>query len=214
MQPEVNDLYERARSHLLESAALKQQIAEQCLGDILVAAKLIAETFRLGGKVLLCGNGGSAADCQHIASEFVNLLSKNFPRPGLPALALTTDTSFLTAYGNDFGFEGVYERQVETLGRPGDVLIGISTSGNSPNIIRAVDAAMKMGLRTIGLVGEGGKLVELVDCAIAVPSRDTQYIQESLLSVEHILCHLVERIIFERAVLSGRVNTSEILSNL
>ncbi len=108
----------------------------------------------------------------------------------------------------------MYERQVETLGRPADVLIGISTSGNSPNIIRAVDAAMKMGLRTIGLVGEGGKLVELVDCAIAVPSRDTQYIQESLLSVEHILCDLVERIIFERSVLSGRVNTSEILSNL
>lgn len=214
MQPEINGLYERARSHLLESAALKRQIAEQCLDDILAAAKLIAEAFRLGGKVLLCGNGGSAADCQHIASEFVNVLSKNFPRPGLPAIALTTDTSFLTAYGNDFGFEGVYERQVETLGRPGDVLIGISTSGNSPNIIRAVDAAMKMGLRTIGLVGESGKLVELVDCAIAVPSRDTQYIQESLLSVEHILCDLVERIIFERSVLSGRVNTSEILSNL
>jgi phosphoheptose isomerase len=198
MQPEINGLYETARSHLLESAALKRQIAEQCLDNILAAAKLIAEAFRLGGKVLLCGNGGSAADCQHIASEFVNVLSKNFPRPGLPAIALTTDTSFLTAYGNDFGFEGVYERQVQTLGRPGDVLIGISTSGNSPNIIRAMEAAQMVDMRAIALTGAGGKLASIADVTLAVPSTNTQYIQEAHLAIEHILCSLVEAQLFSQ----------------
>lgn len=198
MQPEINGLFERARSHLLESAALKRQIAEHCLDDILAAAKLIAEAFRLGGKVLLCGNGGSAADCQHIASEFVNVLSKNFPRPGLPAIALTTDTSFLTAYGNDFGFEGVYDRQVQTLGRPGDVLIGISTSGNSPNIIRAMEAAQMVDMHKIALTGAGGKLASIADVTLAVPSTNTQYIQEAHLAIEHILCSLVEGLLFSQ----------------
>ena len=112
-----------------------------CRGASPSAADVITEAFRSGGKLLLCGNGGSAADCQHMAAEFVSRLTKDFERPGLPAIALTTDTSFLTAYTNDCGFEGVFARQVQALGRPGDVLLGISTSGNSANVIQAVEVA-------------------------------------------------------------------------
>src|SRR5262249_21364186 len=133
---------------------------------------------------------------QHMAAEFVNRLSRDTPRPGLPAIALTTDTSFLTSFANDVGFEGVFERQVRALGKAGDVLIGISTSGGSKNIIRSVLAAHEMGLKTIGLVGEGGELAGLVNEAITIPSTDTQHIQEALLAVEHIICLLVERALF------------------
>jgi D-sedoheptulose 7-phosphate isomerase len=133
-----------------------------------------------------------------MAAEFVSLLTKDFERPGLPAIALTTDTSFLTAFANDLGFEGVFERQVRALGKAGDVLVGISTSGNSPNVRRAVAAAREMGIGTIGLLGEGGLLVDLVDCPVVVPSRHTQHIQESLLPVEHTICHLVEDNLFNR----------------
>lgn len=196
MQPDVDYLRRRAQVHLLESAEIKRKVAENCLDSILAAAQLLAETFHSGGKVLLCGNGGSAADCQHIAAEFVNRLTKDFERPGLPAIALTTDTSFLTAFANDYAFEGVFERQVQTLGKPGDVLIGISTSGNSANVARAVSAADELGIKTIGLMGETGVLESQVDCAIAVPSCNTQYIQEMLLSIEHILCDLTEQILY------------------
>jgi len=196
MLPDVDYLRRRAQAHLLESAEIKRKVAERCLDSILAAAQLIAETFQSGGKVLLCGNGGSAADCQHMAAEFVNRLTKEFERPGLPAIALTTDTSFLTAFANDFTFEGVFERQVQALGKPGDVLFGISTSGNSANVLRAVSAAREIGIKTIGLMGETGALEAQVDCAIAVPSCNTQYIQETLLSIEHILCDLTEQILF------------------
>ena len=158
----------------------------------------MADTFRSGGKVLLCGNGGSAADCQHMATEFVSRLSKEFERPGLPAIALTTDTSFLTAFTNDCGFEGVFARQVQALGRPGDVLIGISTSGNSPNVIRAVEAARAAKMHIIALTGNSGRLTGIVDIAIAVPSDNTQHIQEAHLGIEHLLCYLIERHLFQR----------------
>ena len=121
----VADDQDRVRDHLIESAEVKRQVSEKCIESILAAANLIADTFRSGSKILLCGNGGSAADCQHVAAEFVSRLTKDFIRPGLPAIALTTDTSFLTAYSNDCGFEGVFERQLIALGKPGDVLIGI-----------------------------------------------------------------------------------------
>jgi len=186
------DYLEKARVHLLESAKIKRQIAEKCLDLILEAANLIADTFKSGGKLLLCGNGGSAADCQHMATEFVSRLTIDFERPGLPAIALTTDTSFLTAFVNDCGFEGVFERQVQTLGKPGDVLIGISTSGNSTNVIRAVEAARVASMRTIVLTGSGGRLAGMADVAVSVPSANTQYIQEAHLAIEHILCGLVE----------------------
>ncbi len=188
-----------ARKHLLESADIKRRTSETCLNSIVAAAEMIAEAFRCGGKVLLCGNGGSAADCQHMATEFVSRLTKDFERPGLPAIALTTDTSFLTAYANDCGYEGVFERQVRTLGAAGDVLIGISTSGNSVNVINAVEAARAAGLRTIALTGDSGRLAEICDICIAVPSSNTNHIQEAHLAIEHALCFLIERLVFPEA---------------
>jgi D-sedoheptulose 7-phosphate isomerase len=159
---------------------------------------MISDCFRTGGKLLLCGNGGSAADCQHMAAEFVSRLSTEFERPGLPAIALTTDSSFLTAYANDSGFEGVFERQVQALGKSEDVLIAISTSGNSKNVVRAVERASEMGLKSIGLLGSEGRLSGQCDVAIAVPDPSTQHIQEAHLAIEHVLCELVEIQLFGR----------------
>jgi D-sedoheptulose 7-phosphate isomerase len=197
MKPELKCLDERARCHLLESTEVIRGVAEKCLEPIMEAAKIIADALKEGRKILLCGNGGSAADCQHMAAEFVSLLTKEFKRPGLKAIALTTDTSLLTAYANDFGFEGVFARQVETLGSPGDVLIGISTSGNSENIIRAVEAARTLQMQTIVLTGKGGRLPKIASVAICVPSTNTQYIQVSHIAIEHALCDLAECYIFD-----------------
>jgi D-sedoheptulose 7-phosphate isomerase len=162
---------------------------------ILDAIDLITECFRQGRKVLICGNGGSAADAQHMAAEFMNRL-RPIARPGLPAISLTTDTSLITSYANDNGYDGVFERQVQALGRPHDILIAISTSGNSRNVIRAVEAAAKSRLKTIALLGEGGSLTSMVDLALVVPSRDTQLIQETLLTIEHAICASVEEVLF------------------
>lgn len=191
-----SDLRARFEAHLENSRSVQALAAAACADAVVAAARLIAGAFASGGKILICGNGGSAADSQHLAAEFVSQLTKDFRRPGLPAIALTTDTSVLTAYANDFGFEGVFERQVRALGRPGDVLVGLSTSGNSENVRRAVAAAREIGLRSIGLLGEGGRLTAEVDCAVVVPSRNTQHIQESLLPMEHAICDLVERLLF------------------
>lgn len=192
-----NNLYQKkVQTHLIESAEIKRLVAEKCIDSILAAAQLIADTFASGGKVLLCGNGGSAADSQHMATEFVCLLNKNLNRPGLPAIALTTDTSILTAFSNDISFEGVFERQVQALGKPGDLLIGISTSGKSKNVIRAILAARSANIRTIALVGNGGQLKKMTDVVISVPSTNTQYIQEAHLAIEHTLCELVEHYLF------------------
>ena len=185
-----------ARAHLRRSAEVQLQTADTCLESMIQAAETLGHCFRSARKVLICGNGGSAADAQHIAAEFVNRLSKDFERPGLPAIALTTDTSFLTSYANDYDFAGVFGRQVQALGQPGDVLLAISTSGNSKNVIVAVETARDLGLQTIGLVGEGGTLPRLVDCAVVIPSRDTQHVQEALLAVEHVLCLMVEQALF------------------
>jgi phosphoheptose isomerase len=192
------DNLQRIANHLLDSAEVKRQTAAKCAESIAKAADLIAGCFLSGDKVLLCGNGGSAADCQHMAAEFVSRFSKDLDRRALPAIALTTDTSFLTGFGNDFGFEGIFGRQVEALGSPGDVLIAISTSGNSPNVIRAVEAARKGSVITIALTGNGGCLSAIAEVPITVPSTDTQYIQEAHLAVEHILCELVEFILFRK----------------
>jgi D-sedoheptulose 7-phosphate isomerase len=196
MKIDAQWMHERAKTHLVQSAETKIQVAEKCLESIIKAAELMATTFKEGGKVLLCGNGGSAADCQHIAAEFVSTLTQDFKRPGLRAIALTTDTSYLTAYSNDFGFEGVFARQVETLGDSGDAIIGISTSGNSKNVIRALDAAKRLGMGTVVLAGNGGQLINMADIAISVPSASTQHIQESHITIGHILCDLVERSFF------------------
>jgi D-sedoheptulose 7-phosphate isomerase len=187
---------DRIRAHFDLSGVTARRTAEFCAGSIVVAVELIAGVFRNGGKLLLCGNGGSAADCQHLAAEFTSRLSADFVRPGLPAIALTTDTSFLTAYANDFDFDGVFARQVQALGKRGDILLGISTSGNSTNVIRAVETACSLGLSTIALTGRDGRLKDLVDKAICIPSNQPQHVQEAHLAVEHILCHLVERALF------------------
>src|SRR5215471_9125624 len=187
---------ERIASQLSASADLKRRIAAEETSSILAAADRITSAFREGRKLLLCGNGGSAADCQHMATELVSRLDSRRDRPALPAIALTTDTSFLTAFSNDSGFEGVFQRQVEALGTGGDILFAISTSGNSVNVLRAVEIARRRGMATIGLTGEGGKLSAAVEQAIVVPSRDTQRIQEAMLAIEHILCDLVETALF------------------
>jgi len=183
----------RIAAHFEESARVKLATCKQASVELIAAADLIEQSFRNGGKLLICGNGGSAADSQHWAAEFLSRLTKDFERPALPAIALTTDTSFLTAFANDCGYEGGFARLVEALGRPGDVLAGISTSGNSANVIKAVELAKARGLKTIALIGAGGKLKTMVDVAISVPSTNTQHIQESHLAIEHLICELVER---------------------
>ena len=189
---------EQIHQQLLESAEVKRLISERFTDSILMVAELIADHFRGGSKLMLCGNGGSAADCQHLATEFVSRLSAIFERPAMPAIALTTDTSCLTAIGNDYGFEHIFERQVQALGKEGDVLIAISTSGNSENIIRAVIATKELKIKTVGFLGgHVGKLKAIVDLAIIVPSDSTLRIQEAHIAMGHIICELVERMLYD-----------------
>jgi len=184
------------RERLRLAAAVNDAMAESASASIAAAADLITNCFRSNGKVLLCGNGGSAADCQHMAAELVGRLTHEKDRPGLPAIALTTDTSFLTAYPNDVGFDGVFARQVQALGSPGDILIAISTSGRSRNVLTAVEEARGKGLSIVGLLGADGPLATTADVAIRVPTNDTQVIQQVHLAVEHLICHLVERALY------------------
>ena len=175
MQPEtkglVSDAEERLRRHLVGSITTKQGVLDECTDAILAAAGAIAGSMAEGGKMLLCGNGGSAADCQHIAGEMVSVLNQSFPRPGLAAIAMTTDSSILTASANDFGYEGIFERQVQALGKPGDVVVGISTSGNSENVFRALCYASRKGMRTVCLTGaSGGRIGKASEISICVPS--------------------------------------------
>lgn len=176
---------------LLESSELKRRLAEDQSGAIGRAAQAIATALSKGGKVMLFGNGGSAADAQHIAAEFVGRFRQD--RRPLPALALTTDTSVLTAVGNDYGFEQIFARQIQALGRPGDIVIAISTSGRSPNVLAGVQAAQEMGLTTIGMTGgNGGELARQVDIPIVVPATDTARIQECHITIGHLLSEAVE----------------------
>lgn len=171
-------------------------LADQALHVALEgAANACIDCMKSGGRLLLAGNGGSAADAQHIAGEFVSRFA--FDRPGLSAIALTTDTSILTAIGNDYGYEKLFSRQVQAHGNKGDIFIGYSTSGKSPNILRAFEEARTRGLVTIGLTGNrGGPMTELCDFLLAVPSADTPKIQEGHLVLGHILCGLVENAMF------------------
>ncbi|MFN8650397.1 MAG: D-sedoheptulose 7-phosphate isomerase [Gemmatimonadales bacterium] len=179
------------------SAEVKRQAGKVLAPVIAKAAEVVTATFKGGGRLLLCGNGGSAADCQHLAAEFVSALNHDAPRAALSAIALTTDTSFLTANANDFGFDHVFERQVEAHGRPGDTLLAISTSGNSKNVLRALERARSQGLKTILLTGEKPSVCSAAaELSIHVPSRETQRIQESHITIGHILCDLVERALF------------------
>jgi len=167
---------------------------QSVIENIKNAAELIESAYRAGHKLLIAGNGGSAGDAQHIAAEFVSRFF--YDRPGLPAVALTTDTSMLTAIGNDYGFKRLFSRQVQAQGNPGDVFIGISTSGNSENIIEAVNEAKNQGLVTVAFCGEGGILSSLVDIALVAPSTSTPFIQECHIVMGHIICGLVEERIF------------------
>ena len=163
--------------------------------SVLDAATATADAMHNGHKLLVCGNGGSAADTQHVVAELVVRLTSD--RPALRAIALTTDSSIFTAIGNDYGFEHIFSRQVEALGQPGDVLLAISTSGNSPNCIRALERARTLGLTTIAFTGNnGGKMAPLADINVIVPATVTMNIQESQLALEHIFCMLVERCYF------------------
>lgn len=178
---------------LVESSETKLRIKDQLMDEIIKAVDLLTDSFKTGNKLLLCGNGGSAADCQHIATELMIRLSHHIQRPALPAIALTTDTSNLTAGGNDIGFENVFARNVEGLGNKGDVLLAISTSGNSPNVIKAVHSSHNKKMKVIGFLGgNGGKLKDIVDLPIVIPSSNVQRIQEGHITIAHIICELVE----------------------
>lgn len=182
---------------LKESSETKLKIEKYCKEDVLKSVDIISNAYRKGKKVLLCGNGGSAADCQHIATELMIRLSHHINRPALPAIALTTDTSNLTAGGNDLGFENVFARSIEGLGNEGDILIAISTSGNSLNIIKATEKAHEKKMYVIGFLGgNGGKLKDKVDLPIIIPSSNVQRIQEGHITIAHIICELVETELF------------------
>ena len=196
---QAEDIREQVIRSLREGAGLRLQLIEGCTDVAVWAAEAIQGCFERGGTLLLFGNGGSAADAQHIAAEFVGRFNRD--RTPLPALALTTDTSALTAIGNDYGFEQVFARQIRALGRPGDVVVAISTSGRSPNILAGVEAARERGLTTIGLTGGGGDLLAgLVDIAIVVPSANTARVQECHITLGHILCEIVETLLFAEKV--------------
>ena len=189
-------LKEKIIAALSESARLKSEARNQAelIGE---AATVIAGAFSKGGHLLICGNGGSAADAQHLAAEFVNRFV--IERPPLPALALTTDTSVLTSIGNDYNFNDIFAKQVKALGRPGDVLWGLTTSGNSPNVVQALAAARNQGLKTIAMTGiGGGECRAYADVLLAVPTKITPRIQEVHITFSHIICELVDYILFQR----------------
>jgi len=181
---------------LKEGADLRLQMMETMTGDILEAAQAIAHAFKSGRKLLLFGNGGSAADSQHIAAEFMNRFL--IERPPLPAIALTTDTSILTSISNDYAFDEVFSKQIKALGKKGDIALGITTSGNSANVIKGLRVAKKMSMVTIILASEGGKAAANADIALLVPSRSTPRIQEAHIAIGHILCELTDTLLFRQ----------------
>lgn len=179
------------KGHLEAISAMSEQLSSR----IEDAARLLCQTLQAGGKILIAGNGGSAADAQHFAAELVGRFLME--RRALPALALTTDSSILTAVGNDYGFEQIFSRQVEALAAPGDLVVGISTSGNSENVCRALAAAHNADCRTLALIGgQGGRLAAQAELALLVPASHTPHIQEGHLLLIHLLCDLVERQLF------------------
>jgi D-sedoheptulose 7-phosphate isomerase len=188
------DRFKFLEESLLESAETKRLIFEKCRKQVFDAVDMLKNSISSGGKIMFCGNGGSAADAQHLATEFVIRLSHDLNRPAIGAIALTTDPSMMTAGANDIGFENVFARYIEGIGRENDVVVGISTSGNSKNVIKAFETAKSLGLKTLALLGgSGGKLKGMGDCEIIIPSSNTQRIQEGHITVGHILCESVER---------------------
>jgi D-sedoheptulose 7-phosphate isomerase len=202
----MGDFEDRVRRSIQASIAVKELLLKstEVISLVAEASEVLVGAFQKGNKVLLFGNGGSAADAQHIAAEFVGRFA--FDRPALPALALNVNTSCITAIGNDYGFDLVFSRQLEALARAGDVAVGISTSGKSSNVIRAMATAKKMGLHTVGLTGSSGKeLKDTVEYCICAPSTDTPRIQECHILIGHIISELVEQTIFHE---EGRLSRS------
>ncbi len=177
------------KKSILSDNALKSEVHK--------VAQACVDAYKKGNKVILAGNGGSAADAQHIAAEFVSRFK--FDRPGLPSISLATDTSMITAIGNDYGYENVFKRQLEANGKKGDIFFAITTSGNSENIITAIEAAKKMGIKTVGFLGKtGGKINGSTDYTLNVPCTETALIQESHIMLGHMICDFVERSIFKK----------------
>jgi len=192
---------EYIKQEIKKSYETKQAIYnnDELLNKIVDVSKLCVELYKGSNKTILAGNGGSAADAQHIAAELVGRYG--FDRPSIPSLALTTDTSNLTAIGNDYGYDHVFSRQLEGMGQDGDIFIGISTSGNSANIVKAFDSAKKKNITTIALTGrDGGEMAKMADIALVVPSDSTPRIQESHILIGHILCDIIEKEIFSDGV--------------
>lgn len=187
----TGEIISQLQAHAKVMAAIEQDLTPR----IVAAVELLTETFQTGGKLLVMGNGGSAADAQHLAAEIVGRFKME--RRALPAIAFTTDTSILTAVGNDYGFDAIFTRQVEALAAPGDLVVGISTSGASRNVKAALELARHQGCRTIGLLGrDGGAIAGIVDLALIVPSVDTPRIQEGHITIIHIICDLLEKELF------------------
>jgi len=192
----------RFQEAFTESIELKRRMLETQGRQVTAAAEMLAQVFKAGGRVLIFGNGGSAADAQHLAAEFVNRFQVE--RPPLAALALTTDTSILTAVANDYDFMQVFAKQVRALGRPGDLAWGISTSGNSANVVAGLDTARALGLLTLALSGgDGGPVAAASQVALTVPSRNTPRIQEVHITIGHVLCDLVDYLLFPEKFESG-----------
>jgi D-sedoheptulose 7-phosphate isomerase len=195
---------DQVRALLRRSIELKENLIVGHAERVVEIAETCAASLAAGGKLMFCGNGGSAADAQHLAAELLIRLRSAVNRPGLPALALATDSSSLTACGNDYDFETYYARMAETLGRKGDVLIGITTSGRSPNIVRALQAARRKGIKTIGLLGgDGGPALAECDLALIVPSNETGRIQEAHIAIGHAVMELIE----DRLIAAGVIKS-------
>lgn len=192
----MSEMDRRITETIDESIRIKRLFFEKNMDLIKRGAMMLAGAITGGHKILLFGNGGSAADAQHIAAEFVNRF--RIERPPLAAIALTTDSSILTSIGNDYSFDEIFEKQIRALGRKGDVALGISTSGSSPNVIRAMEAAGDMGLVTMGMGGMGGALSSLSDIAFSVPSREAARVQETHITLGHVLCDLVDTILYAK----------------
>jgi len=192
MENETDNIHRRIEDRLKESAKVKEKIAQNNIAEIKSIADIIIDACRNGGKVVLFGNGGSAADAQHIAAELVGKFA--LKRQAFPAMTLNTNTSILTAVGNDYGYDLVFTRQVEALVTDRDVVIGISTSGNSKNVVDAIELAKRKGAKTVGLTGgDGGKLAEIAELTLIVPSDSTPRIQEAHITIGHIICEIVEK---------------------
>jgi D-sedoheptulose 7-phosphate isomerase len=189
------NLEKRFHQAFTDAIELKRRLIDQQGFQVTAAAELLAQVFKSGGRVLIFGNGGSAADAQHLAAEFVNRFQ--IERPPLAALALTTDTSIITAVGNDYDFQEIFAKQVRALGKPGDLAWGISTSGNSSNVVAGLTAARDLGLKTLAFSGgDGGPVAAAAELALTVPSRNTPRVQEVHITLGHVLCDLVDYLLF------------------